>query len=65
MRERRSGTIVNVGRTAEAKGYSEALAHDLSPFNVRILVVEPGQFRARDSQHAAGTTKPYEGSPPK
>ena len=58
MRERRSGCIVNItsvagrfgmspqGSYAASKwafeGLSEVLAHELSPFNVRVAIVEPG-----------------------
>ncbi|OJD13954.1 hypothetical protein AJ78_05641 [Emergomyces pasteurianus Ep9510] len=83
MRSRRSGTIVNVssvagldGRAAcsiyagskfALEGMSEGLARDLAPFNIRVLVVEPGQFRTKFAAAimypAAGTTKAYEGTP--
>ena len=61
MRSRRAGAIVNmssmggqlsfagVGAYSASKfaleGYSEALAAEVAPFNIKVLIVEPGAFR--------------------
>ncbi|PYH76236.1 short chain oxidoreductase/dehydrogenase [Aspergillus uvarum CBS 121591] len=61
MRERRSGTVVNISSSAGVdglptcavyagskfamEGMSESLAKELAPFGIRVLLVEPGTLR--------------------
>ncbi len=63
LRAQRAGAIVNIssmgGQMSFAgfsaysagkfalEGASEALAQELAPFNIKVLIVEPGQFRTR------------------
>ncbi|OJJ29877.1 hypothetical protein ASPWEDRAFT_122309 [Aspergillus wentii DTO 134E9] len=83
MRAQRSGTIVNISSIAgftagpssaaysmskfAVEALSESLSAELSPFNIRVLLVEPGAFRTNFiGSHrlpAAGMTKDYEGTP--
>lgn len=67
MRKRHSGVIVNMSSAAgiQAKAsrtlycaskfaleaFSEALYHELKPFGVRVLIVEPGAFRSKFAQN--------------
>jgi NAD(P)-dependent dehydrogenase (short-subunit alcohol dehydrogenase family) len=67
MRARRSGAIVNissmggqmsfasVGAYSATKfaleGYSEALAQEVAPFGIKVLIVEPGAFRTSLVSH--------------
>lgn len=48
-------------------GMSESLARELAPFNIRVLIVEPGQFRTKflsaHVQPAAGMNEAYAGTP--
>lgn len=61
MRGQRSGTIVNIGSVSgrvgfpgyapyaaskfAVEGYSESLRHEMSPFGVRVVLVEPGAYK--------------------
>ncbi|KAJ5295688.1 hypothetical protein N7508_010509 [Penicillium antarcticum] len=83
MRARKSGTIVNISSSAGVdglpacamyagtkfalEGMSESLARELAPFNIRVLVVEPGSLRTNFwtayLEPAAGVNKGYAGTP--
>lgn len=61
MRERGNGTIVNIGSVSgriafpgyapyaaskfAVEGFSESLRHEMAPFGVRVVLVEPGAYR--------------------
>lgn len=61
MRERRSGMIVNIGSVSgrvgfpgygayaaskfAVEGFSESLRHEMLPYGVRVVLVEPGAYR--------------------
>ncbi|CAG7939710.1 unnamed protein product [Penicillium salamii] len=83
MRARKSGTIVNISSSAgidglptcalyagtkfALEGMSESLARELAPFNIRVLVVEPGSLRTNFwtayVEPAAGMNEGYTGTP--
>ncbi|NUU64097.1 SDR family oxidoreductase [Paenibacillus agri] len=61
MRRQESGTIINVGSISglsgfpgyapyaaskfAVEGFSESLRHEMSPFGIKVVIVEPGSFR--------------------
>ncbi|MFF2907274.1 SDR family oxidoreductase [Paenibacillus sp. NPDC057934] len=61
MRGQESGTIINVGSISglsgfpgyapyaaskfAVEGFSESLRHEMSPFGIKVVIVEPGSFR--------------------
>ncbi|KAJ5350040.1 Short-chain dehydrogenase/reductase SDR [Penicillium brevicompactum] len=83
MRARRSGTVVNISSSAgidglptcamyagskfALEGMSESLAKELAPFNIRVLVVEPGSLRTNFwsafVEPEAGMNGDYAGTP--
>lgn len=79
MRERRYGCIINVssvsglagfpgyGPYAASKfaveGFSESLRHEMAPFGVRIVLVEPGAFRTPIWNKGLGQIARPDGSP--
>jgi NAD(P)-dependent dehydrogenase (short-subunit alcohol dehydrogenase family) len=79
MRERRSGCIVNVtsiaGRVATPNqiaysaskhalaAASEALAHEVAAFGVRVAIIEPGVIQTAIFENSAGATRYDKNSP--
>ncbi|OGM46233.1 short chain oxidoreductase/dehydrogenase [Aspergillus bombycis] len=83
MRSNRSGTIVNISSIAgqdalpscglysaskfALEGLSESLSRELAPFNISVLVVEPGAFRTNFlsavQRNESGLSEPYKGGP--
>lgn len=83
MRNQKRGTIVNVSSIAgqdgvasgsmyvaskfALEGMSESLAREVEPFNVRVLIVEPGVFRtnflAAAQTSKIGVSEPYKTGP--
>ncbi|KAJ5491866.1 Short-chain dehydrogenase/reductase SDR [Penicillium expansum] len=83
MRARKSGTVVNISSSAgidalpacamyagtkfALEGMSESLSRELAPFNIRVLVVEPGSLRTNFwsayVEPSAGMNQDYTGTP--
>lgn len=77
FRKQRAGAIVNIsslggqlsypgfGAYSASKfaleGVSEALAHEVKPFGVKVLIVEPGQFRTELAGNALKSMPEIEG----
>ncbi|GMG10687.1 unnamed protein product [Aspergillus oryzae] len=79
----KSGTIVNISSVAgqdalpscglysaskfALEGLSESLSRELAPFNISVLVVEPGAFRTNFlsavQRNESGLSEPYKGGP--
>ncbi|KUL86631.1 hypothetical protein ZTR_03064 [Talaromyces verruculosus] len=83
MRKRKSGTVINISSSAgldglpscamyagtkfALEGMSESLSKELSPFGIRVLLIEPGEFRTKFLsayvEPAAGMNEGYAGTP--
>ncbi|KAL9083327.1 MAG: hypothetical protein Q9159_005834 [Coniocarpon cinnabarinum] len=83
MRSRQSGTVVNMSSVAgrnglpscglyasskfALEGLSESLSGELEPFNIRVLLVEPGAFRtnfhAAIQRNTTGLSSAYKNTP--
>jgi short-subunit dehydrogenase len=73
MREKRSGLIINIGSIAgliglpfqpfysaskfALEGLSEALMHEVNPFNIKVVLVEPGDLKTEFTDRRQLVTK--------
>lgn len=76
MRERKQGVIINVSSVLgtigtpwyaaycatkwAVEGFSESLAHEVAPFNVRVKIIEPGGTRSEFHRRAYGVDFPVQ-----
>ncbi|WP_376717943.1 SDR family oxidoreductase [Paenibacillus forsythiae] len=79
MRERRSGLIINIGSVSglaafpgyapyaaskfAVEGFSESLRHEMSPFGVRVVIIEPGAYRTAIWSKGLSQISAADGSP--
>lgn len=79
MREQGNGMIINIGSISglfgfpgyapyaaskfAVEGFSESLRHEMSPFGIRVVLVEPGSFRTPIWGKGLGHMRQNEGSP--
>ncbi|WP_025691520.1 SDR family oxidoreductase [Paenibacillus zanthoxyli] len=79
MRERRTGIIINIGSVSglaafpgfgpyaaskfAIEGFSESLRHEMSPFGVKIVLLEPGEYRTPIWNKGLSQISTSDGSP--
>jgi NAD(P)-dependent dehydrogenase (short-subunit alcohol dehydrogenase family) len=79
MREQGSGTIINIGSVSglsgfpgyapyaaskfAVEGFSESLRHEMSPYGIRVVLIEPGSFRTSIWGKGIEHIRQNEGSP--
>ncbi|QWU13322.1 NADP-dependent 3-hydroxy acid dehydrogenase YdfG [Paenibacillus sophorae] len=79
MRERRTGLIINIGSVSglaafpgfapyaaskfAVEGFSESLRHEMSPFGVKVVLLEPGAYRTAIWNKGLSQISTSDGSP--
>ncbi|AIQ12557.1 SDR family oxidoreductase [Paenibacillus durus] len=79
MRERRTGLIINIGSVSglaafpgfapyaaskfAVEGFSESLRHEMSPFGVKVVLLEPGAYRTAIWNKGLSQISTTDGSP--
>ena len=79
MREQGNGMIINIGSISglfgfpgyapyaaskfAVEGFTESLRHEMSPFGIRVVLIEPGSFRTSIWGKGLGFMRHKEGSP--